>query len=159
HAGSIIANLIACHEQLKQNEQAETWRRKWQGELDRRRKGKPLEMPKEQPPAKEPVQDAQPRELDGLHFQIISVDSGKALAVEEDSPKNGAKLIQRTATASAAQQWQLLKRAEYYLIVNRKSGKVLDVPNGTKDYVQIHLWDKEAADKQQWSVEKWDNYS
>jgi tetratricopeptide (TPR) repeat protein len=29
HAGSIIGNLIACHERLKQYDQAETWRRKW----------------------------------------------------------------------------------------------------------------------------------
>ena len=38
HARSIIENLIACHEQLKQFDQAETWRRKWQAELDRRKK-------------------------------------------------------------------------------------------------------------------------
>src|SRR6266481_5960578 len=29
HAGSIVAKLIACHERLKQYDQAETWRRKW----------------------------------------------------------------------------------------------------------------------------------
>ena len=29
HAGLIVPNLIACHEQLKQFDQAETWRRKW----------------------------------------------------------------------------------------------------------------------------------
>ena len=64
-----------------------------------------------------------------------------------------------TATTSAAQQWQLLKRAEYYLIVNRKSGKVLDVPDGTDAAVQIHLWDHDGAPKQQWSIEKAANYS
>jgi serine/threonine protein kinase len=29
HAGGIVANLIRCQEQLKQYDQAETWRRKW----------------------------------------------------------------------------------------------------------------------------------
>ncbi len=29
HAGPIVTDLIACHEQLKQFDQAETWRRKW----------------------------------------------------------------------------------------------------------------------------------
>jgi hypothetical protein len=29
HAGRIVANLIACHEHLKQFDQAEAWRRKW----------------------------------------------------------------------------------------------------------------------------------
>ena len=39
------------------------------------------------------------------------------------------------------------------------SGKVLDVPNASKDQlVQIHLWDHQGALKEQWSVEKWRNY-
>src|SRR5438105_10236119 len=42
---------------------------------------------------------------DGPYFEIISVHSEKALAVEEDSPKNGAKLIQRTAKGSETQHW------------------------------------------------------
>src|SRR5262249_49984705 len=29
HAGPIVGALIACHEQLKQDDQAEAWRRKW----------------------------------------------------------------------------------------------------------------------------------
>ena len=65
-----------------------------------------------------------------------------------------------TATVSKAQQWLVVKWDKHYLIFNRDSGKVLDVPNASKDQlVQIHLWDYKGALKQQWSVEKWDNYS
>ena len=66
-----------------------------------------------------------------------------------------------TANAgNKAQQWLLLKWDKHYVIVNRDSGKVLDVPNGSKkELVLIHLWDYGGAPKQQWSVEKWGNYS
>ena len=65
-----------------------------------------------------------------------------------------------TATESKAQQWLLVKWNKHYLIFNRDSGKVLDVPNASKNQlVQIHLWDHKGDLKQQWSVEKWRNYS
>jgi hypothetical protein len=53
-----------------------------------------------------------------------------------------------------AQQCKFEKDDGYYKIVNRKSGKVLDVKgNRTEEGVPIIDWDDEGNDNQRWSWE------
>jgi hypothetical protein len=94
---------------------------------------------------------------DAKAVKIVNVETGKVLAVTDDSSDAGAKVVLAKDDAkNEAQQWKLEKDGDQYKIVNRKTGKVLDVFEASKEEGgQIIQWDEKTDDNanQRWS---WD---
>jgi hypothetical protein len=86
--------------------------------------------------------------------KFVQADTGKVLAVAEDSDEAGARTIVAKESDSKAQQWRFVKDGDFYKIVNRKSGKVLDVFGESQDEgAAVIQWDDkdEGTDNQRWS--------
>jgi hypothetical protein len=98
---------------------------------------------------------AQPE--NGQYYRIRNVNSGKLLVADGDGA--GAKIIQATAARGKrgddSQHWQLVKViGNYYKLVNRTTGLVLEVPNGLRNPgVQIQQGVDRRARNQLWSLE------
>jgi hypothetical protein len=93
---------------------------------------------------------------DAKYVKIMNVDTGKVLAVTDDSEDAGARAVLAKDEENKARQWQIVKDGEHLKIVNRKTGKVLDVNENSKDEgAEIIQWDEktEDNDNQRWS---WD---
>lgn len=91
------------------------------------------------------------------YVKLLHVNTGRVLAVTDDSDDNEARvIIAKDEPANKSRQWQLVKDGEYLKIVNRKSGKVLDVNNASKDEDgEIIQWEEKTDDNdnQRWSWE------
>jgi hypothetical protein len=88
--------------------------------------------------------------------KLVHVDSGKVLAVVDDSDEAGAKMVLAKDDGSKGQNWKIEHEGDYYKIINRKSGKVLDVDGRSKlEEAKIIQWhDKENENNnQRWSWE------
>src|SRR5437660_1232956 len=88
------------------------------------------------------------------YVKLVHADTGKVLAVADDSDDAGAKAVLAKDGNSKAQQWKLEKDGDHYKLVNRKSGKVLDVEGASaEEGVAIIQWDDKAEDNdnQRWS--------
>jgi tetratricopeptide (TPR) repeat protein len=100
--------------------------------------------------------------------KLVHEDTGKVLAVAGarsragDRVQVGSRELDRRAETtilagddgSKAQHWKFEKDGDYYKVVNRENGKVLDVPrNSTEEDVAIITWDDEDGDNQRWSWE------
>src|SRR5579875_319066 len=93
---------------------------------------------------------------DAKYVKLVHADTGKVLAVADNSDEAGAKAVLAKDDGSQGQQWKLEKDGDHYKIVNRKSGKVLDVEMDSKDEGGgIIQWDEkpEDNDNQRWSWE------
>jgi hypothetical protein len=93
---------------------------------------------------------------DAKYVKLVQADTGKVLAVADDSDEAGAKIVLAKDDGSKGQQWQLEKDGDHYKIVNRKSGKVLDVDGESKEEDGgIIQWEEksEGNDNQRWSWE------
>jgi hypothetical protein len=91
---------------------------------------------------------------DGKYVKLVNPDTGKVLAVADNSDDAGARVVLAKDDGSEGQQWKLEKDGDYYKVVNRKSGKVLDVfEESTEEGGQIIQWDdkSEGTDNQRWS--------
>ena len=92
-----------------------------------------------------------------VYVKLGHVDTGKVLAIADSSDDTGANAILAKDDGSIAQQWRFEKQGDYYKIVNRKSGKVLDVfRESTEEGGAIVQWDDNEGrinDNQLWS---WD---
>src|SRR5688500_18652480 len=76
------------------------------------------------------------------YVKLVHVETGKVLAVADDSEDSGARALLAKDGDTEARQWKLEKDGEYVKLVNRKSGKVLDVYEESKDEgTQIIVWD------------------
>jgi hypothetical protein len=90
------------------------------------------------------------------YVKLVQADTGKVLAVAENSDDAGARAVVAKDDGSEGQQWRLEKDGEHYKVVNRKSGKVLDVFEESPDEgAAIIQWDDKAEgnDNQRWSWE------
>ena len=91
------------------------------------------------------------------HVKLVHADTGKVLAIADNSDDAGANAVLAKDDGSLAHQWRFEKQGDYYKIVNRKSGKVLDVlMESTDEGGAIIQWDdKEGVgdDNQLWSWE------
>src|SRR4051812_37549738 len=94
---------------------------------------------------------------DAKYVKLVHVETGKVLGLADDSEEAEAKAaLMKDEPGKHARQWQLEKDGDQYKIVNRKSGKVLDVNNASKDEGgQIIIWDEKTDDNanQRWSWE------
>ena len=92
---------------------------------------------------------------DEKFVRLVNVDTGKVLAVADDSDEAGARaVLAKLDKDNKAQQWELKKDDKHIALVNRKSGKVLDVYEDSKDEGgAIIIWDAkdEGVDNQRWS--------
>ncbi len=97
----------------------------------------------------------------GRSFLAITVvkfaqSNGKVLSVADDSDESGTPIVVADSNSSLAQQWKVVNDGRFLKLVNRKSGKVLDVFEASMDEgVKIILWDEkhEDFDNQRWSWE------
>lgn len=90
------------------------------------------------------------------YVKLVHVATGKVLGIENDAGDAGGKAVLAKDEAKKARQWKLEKDGEQYKVVNRESGKVLDVFEASKDEGgTIIQWDEKAddTDNQRWS---WD---
>src|SRR3954452_5131928 len=91
------------------------------------------------------------------YVKLLHVNTGRVLAVTDDSDDNEARaVVAKDEPANKARQWQLVKDGQHLKIVNRKSGKVLDVNNASKDEDgEIIQWEEKTDDNdnQRWSWE------
>jgi hypothetical protein len=90
------------------------------------------------------------------YVKLVHADSGKVLALSDNSDDAGAKAVLAKDDGSKGQQWKLEKDGDHYKVVNRKSGKVLDVEGeSTEEGGAIIQWDdkSEGTDNQRWSWE------
>ena len=88
------------------------------------------------------------------YVKLVHADTGKVLAVADNSDDAGAKAVIAKDDGSKGQQWKFEKDGEHWKIVNRKSGKVLDVEmESTEEGGNIIQWDdkSEGTDNQRWS--------
>jgi hypothetical protein len=96
-----------------------------------------------------------PVAADDKFVRLVNVDTGKVLAVQDDSDDAGARtVLARLVGDNKAQQWKLEKDGSHYKLVNRRSGKVLDVNEDSKDEgAAIIVWDAkdEGVDNQRWA--------
>jgi hypothetical protein len=93
---------------------------------------------------------------DAKYVKLVHADTGKVLAVADNSDEAGAKAVLAKDDDSKGQQWKLEKDGDHYKVVNRKSGKVLDVEmESTEEGGGIIQWDdkSEGNDNQRWSWE------
>ncbi len=91
---------------------------------------------------------------DAKFVKLVHADTGKVLAVADNSDDAGAKAVLAKDDGSKGQQWKLEKDGEHYKVVNRKSGKVLDVEGDSmEEGGGIIQWDDKAEgnDNQRWS--------
>jgi len=91
------------------------------------------------------------------YVKLLHVSTGRVLAVTDDSDDNEARaIVAKDEPTNKSRQWQLVKDGDYLKIVNRKSGKVLDVNNASKDEDgEIIQWEEKTDDNdnQRWSWE------
>jgi len=93
---------------------------------------------------------------DDKYVKLVQADTGKVLAVADDSEDDGARAVVARDEKNKSHQWKLEKDGDYYKLVNRKSGKVLDVNEESKDEggAIIQYGDKaEGNDNQRWAWE------
>lgn len=91
---------------------------------------------------------------DDMIVKIVHVETGKVLAVADNSEEAGARTVLAKDGDGQALQWKLVKDGNFLKIVNRKSGKVLDVYEASNEEgTQIIIWDEkdEGTDNQRWS--------
>lgn len=97
---------------------------------------------------------------DAKVVRLVNVETGKVLAVTDDSEEAGARTVLAKADPSnKAQQWEVKKDKKVFSLVNVKSGKVLDVNEASTDEgAAIIIWDAkdEDFDNQRWSWEEKD---
>jgi len=91
---------------------------------------------------------------DAPYVKLVHKETGKVLAVEDDSTEAAARIVLAKDEAKEGQQWKLEKDGSFYKIVNRKSGKVLDVfEDSREEGAAIIQWDdkSEGFDNQRWA--------
>jgi hypothetical protein len=75
--------------------------------------------------------------------KLVHVDSGKVLAVADDSEEAEAKcVLAKDEDGKDARRWRVVKDGDWLKLVNVKSGKVLDVNNASSDEGgELIIWD------------------
>jgi hypothetical protein len=93
---------------------------------------------------------------DPVPVKLVHVATGKVLAVEDHSEEAAARAVLAKDGTDVALQWTVEKDGDHLKITNKKSGKVLDVNEDSKDedaaIIQYDAKD-EGADNQRW---KWE---
>lgn len=97
------------------------------------------------------------KKLDSGYYQIININSGKALAAENGGTYEHTNVCQEDVGASNSQYWSLVSVGnDYYYIIEKNSGLYLDVDNAwTENGTNIKLFSQnEAYEAQKWKLIK-----
>jgi hypothetical protein len=95
------------------------------------------------------------RAADEKHVKLVLAD-GRVLSLADDSEEPGAQVVAAKEGDSKAQEWTIVEDGKFLKLVNRKSGKVLDVfEDSREEGSKIIIWDEktEDNDNQRWSWE------
>ena len=95
-----------------------------------------------------------------IPYHIVSLHSGKALAVADSSLADGGQIYQRTPYDADEQKWYLIADAAgFYEIMAVHSGKCLEAKEeDSYDGAPVHQWEHHPGDRQKWQlVEKADS--
>ena len=88
------------------------------------------------------------------YYLILSRVNKKALGIENASLENGALVQLQDKDGSDAQQWQAIGGESSFKLINKLSGKALDVVyGGTECGSWVHQWEDLPTDTQQWYLE------
>lgn len=97
----------------------------------------------------------------GGYYQVKAIFNGKALDVQSGSLDDGEKLVISNASVDPAaelpkKQWCFVDVGDgFYKIVNKKSGKVVDVDvSGQNDGAKVYQWAYSSFESQQWRLQK-----
>lgn len=87
-------------------------------------------------------------------YHLKSLNSGYVIGVAGDAFDNSAKLIQRPMEDSDFVQWFQKEASQGYVtLVNKGSGKVVDVPGAsTSEGTQIAQYESNGTNAQQWDI-------
>ena len=81
-----------------------------------------------------PAEDKKDEKKADVVVKVVHVESGKVLAVTDDSEEAAAKcVLAKDEDGKPARQWKVVKDGEWLKVVNVKSGKVLDVNEASGD--------------------------
>ena len=92
-----------------------------------------LPSPLAETPRKATLEPLVPRREAVKYVKLIHVATSKVLAVEHDSTDAVARVVLAEDEESQARQWKFEQDGDYYMVVNRYSGKVLDVSRDSSD--------------------------
>jgi len=95
------------------------------------------------------------RKNDNGYYQIININSGKALAAENGGTVEHTNVCQESIGASNSQYWKLVDAGnDYYYIIEKNSGLFLDVDNAwTENGTNIKLFSQnEGYEAQKWML-------
>ena len=88
------------------------------------------------------------------YVKLVHTDTGKVLSIADNSEADEAKAVLAKDDGSQSSHWKIVKDGEHLKLVNRKSEKVLDVKDQSKDEDgQIVQWEDKSNDNdnQRWS--------
>lgn len=97
----------------------------------------------------------------GDHYKLISLVSRKSACTVLDSLADGAQIHAWDYTGNnPAQQWDLVDAGNgFFKIRNVKSGKLLEVENGsTANNTKIQQWADDGGTNQHWRLQPWGDY-
>jgi type IV secretory pathway VirB10-like protein len=101
------------------------------------------------PPPPPPPSPVSPR--NGLVVRIVHPNSGKSIGVSGGSTANSAATVLSGSPGDSAQKWRIVTSpVGCFSLINVKSGKALDNPNGTSvNGTQMHQWTHYADNRNQ----------
>ena len=88
-------------------------------------------------------------------YTIAAKASGKVIEIADASAENGAAVCLAENTGAEQQLWQISAEGEASKIVNKATGKALDIIRlGTVDGANLHQWEFVDGDSQMWFFEE-----
>jgi|GEM_PF-7127838 len=84
------------------------------------------------------------------YYKITAQHSGKVIGVQLCASSQNASLVQQTYAGADCQKWSLTKQGNYYIIKNKKSGRVMAVINAST--TQVVQQTQNNNNRQQWSL-------
>ncbi|MGC9538888.1 alpha-L-fucosidase [Streptomyces sp. UG1] len=94
-----------------------------------------------------------PFAADADAVRLVNRKSGKVMDVSGASSADGAPVIQWPWTGGTNQQWKLLLNSDgSYLLVNVRSGKVLNSPSGSSQGSALNQWANTSTSNQWWTL-------
>ena len=89
-------------------------------------------------------------------YEVVNVESGKAVEVGNGLTANGSKVNQYSRNGTISQHWNIIDNGDKtFTFVNCNSGKAIDVPSGVaSDYVQLQVYSSNKTKAQRWTLEE-----
>jgi hypothetical protein len=93
------------------------------------------------------------KELSGGYYSVAVDGTSECLDIDGEQTANQAVIVRTTCTGSDGQGWIPIKQDDgSYFLVNRATGKCLDVPAETKDDVTLQQFTCKLGGNQRWAL-------